>query len=75
MQIFAKTLTGKVLNLDVNVDDTIEMIKLNIQSRYGFPADQQRLVYAGLLLEDKRTISEYNVQKGSALLLLLKHKG
>ena len=75
MRIYAKTLAGGTLDLDVNPSDTIEMVKLNIQSKYGFPADQQRLAFAGLLLDDKHTISEYNVQEGSALLLLLKHKG
>ena len=70
MWIFIKTLTGKIIKLQVQALDTIENVKLKIQNKENISPNQQTLAFAGKHLKDKYTLSDYNIRKGHTLHLV-----
>lgn len=75
MHINVKTLTGKSIPLNVQTHVSIEDLKLLLQDKEGIPPDQQRIICNGRQLEDGLTLSDYNIQPGSTLHLILRLRG
>ena len=69
--IFVKTLTGKILALNVEPSDTIKNMKLKIQSKLGIPPSQLHLIFRRQELKDHQTLDECKVTDKSSVHLRL----
>jgi ubiquitin C len=75
MQIFVKTLAGKVITVDVDPSDSIDAVKRKIAEKENLPPGEQRLIYSGKQLDENRTLSDYDIKADATLHLLLRLKG
>merc|ERR1711964_609570 len=83
MSIFVKQFTGtseeREIKLDVKPTDTIRSVKAQIERWAGIPVDQQSLwgdsLYALRPYEDRRTLSDYNIEKESVIHMGMRLRG
>jgi hypothetical protein len=75
MTIVIIMLTGKSYTIYVRPATTIEELRLLIQSQERIPADQQKLVWAGKLLEGENTLADYGIRGETTLHLILRLRG
>ena len=64
--------TGETFRIQVNPTNTIENIKQKIHNVISVLPDRQRLVFEGKILEDSKTLQDYNVGNGYILNLVFK---
>lgn len=75
MQILIKCLSGKVLTLEHEADDTIMDIKENVRDMEGTPIEQQRLIYNGKQLSNERTLEDYDIEDDCTINLVHRLRG
>lgn len=70
--IFIKHISGKVLTIPVESSNTIYEIKEKIQeAEKTYLIDQQRIIYRGAVLENNKTLEEYDCPYESTLHLIM----
>ena len=60
----------KTIALDVEASNTIDSVKEQIAGKANIPTRFQRLLFAGDVLEDGRTLFDYSIEEGSTLELV-----
>lgn len=67
MDIYVKTLTGKVIPLTVKAEDLVSTITNQIQAKEKIPAVRQLLTFAGKPLDPEKTVEFYGIKKESVI--------
>ncbi len=75
IKVFIKNLTGKTIPFSISPSAEVEDLKDMIRSQETIPIDQQRLIFQGKQLEDRRTLEDYNIKDESTLHLVLRLRG
>ena len=75
MKIFIITPAEQTVTVDVDANETIEDLKSHIEACEGTPTEKQQFVYAGKLLKDEQTLSDYNIGEDATLYLAVQVKG
>ena len=70
--IFVKTSTGKTLMFCCNMNDYVLKVKCRIQNKEGIPPEQQKIVFAGKMLENDKKLVDYGINHQSTLHLVLR---
>ena len=66
-QLFVFVKQDRTIALDVGLGDTVETVKAKIQDKEGIPSEQQHLVFGAIVLQDGRTLADYDVSGGCML--------
>jgi hypothetical protein len=73
--IVVKCITGKDSALEVEPSDSVYTLKEKYQNKEGVPLGQLSVLFNRVRLEDDRTLSDYNIEEGSTLYMVLELRG
>ena len=64
-EITAKTMTGRILTIQVRPNDTVLDIKKEIYKQHCIPLDQQQLSFKGVRLQDDKLVYECGIEENA----------
>ena len=73
-QIFYKNLAGVLVTVDIQSNNSVDNLKGQIQQIEGIQPMNQRLIFDGKQLEDGKKLSDYNIQKGANIHLVIRFR-
>jgi hypothetical protein len=70
IQIFIQEAGNAAFALELEANDTIEFVRVRIEDQTGYHPELQQLIFAGVTLEDGRTLADYNIQRDDTITLI-----
>jgi len=73
IQIIVKFMNDQTIPVILPSNSKVNVLKAKIAESLQVPAQDQRLLYSGMRLEDERTLSHYELENKSTILLATRH--
>lgn len=73
MLVTLKNLQQQTFQVDIDPSKTVKALKEMIQLLRGsdYPAENQKLIYAGKILRDETPVSEYNIEENKFVVVMV----
>ena len=75
MEVVVKELPGESIRVEVEPSDTVAHLKAAVAEKNGLPAVQQRLIFGGKQLDEKKTLAECGITPGAVVHLVRALRG
>lgn len=74
-QVFVSSVNNQTVSFDVSPEDTIQSLKSKILDKYGVNSDEYYLCFSGKVLEDSKTIADYDIESSSNINFMFRING
>ena len=71
LKLMVKAGLKRRISFELEENETVEVLKFNIQERTGYPLSQQRLLFNGKQLDESHSLKYYQVNSPATLDLVL----
>ncbi len=72
IRVKVKTLLGKEVKYQIRPNEQITFLRTLVQKSFDISPRQQCLINEGVIMEDGKTVKDYNIENGAQIDLIIK---